>query len=206
MTPELLRAPYLAVERGLPDVVLNTLGADTTRHVRDADGQVLATVRRLRRRGPLHAAHRVAGFLQPMFEPSRDLAVADAGGVPVLRLRAAGRDLLVDGPSGERLGVANNASRLSGAYDLAVNVYAGDVRPGRGTPVASFSGPGNQESFDYEVRSPAGPLGRLRTEDSYHLVLEAPPGADEAVRTLLVGVLCGLVDRRWWRLPRRPLP
>jgi len=203
----LFRSPVVVVHAGMPGAMFDLLRADPSRDVLDGDGRVVATlVSPPEERRGRAVAGRAFGWLAPFLARPRRWEVRDTDGTLALDLRAATRELTVRDANGRQLGVARNVSRTSGAPDLIVEVLAD--RPGerRGRTVATFRGPGDQESFDYEVRDDDGPIGRLANAHDGKYVLTAGPRMDDEVRALLVGVVCGLVERGWWRLPARPQP
>ncbi len=193
----LFRAPVLAVQAGLPAAVLMALTGDASRPVRDGDGATVAVLAKRVREGgtALRLLKRVVGG------PDRRWVVAEPDGTPLLLLRASSGDLTVTGPAGEPLGVARNASR-PGASHTRIDVVAGEGKR-RDAVLATFGGSGDQTRFDHEVRDAGGmPVGRVANAGDGTYVLTLLDGASEPVRTLLAGVLCGLVERAWWRLPQ----
>jgi hypothetical protein len=194
-------APSLTVEAGLSEIILRAARVDNARHVRDGSGAVLAVVRRSPGdTGAWYRLKQTFGWLLPLAEPRRTWDVEDPAGARLLRLYAVGRQLSVAGPAGEELAVARNSSRLTGPPDVRVDVHL----MGTKGPVAWFTGPADQDTFDYQVVDGTGVIGRVsRGGSGTPYALSLDPRVDGTLRTVLVAVACGLVDRPWWRLPQR---
>ena len=199
--------PVLVVSEGFDRVMAKIAGRrfdEQTFEVWDGGGRELGRVEPTDRDSAASKLFRVLlslVLLSSMKRDVRGLRVVDASGAPVLALRIEGDILVVRDPAGELVGVVSNESRPGG---LDVNFYFDELPRGlRGRkpdPVATFHHKLDRPPFAYEVNTPAGAvIARVSNDADRRNALEILDAPDPRMRKLMVGFVCGMVDRVWLR-------